>query len=95
MKINPLRVRENPTKEHGIEEILALSKDRLTFTQNTSQAVLNANVTLIAVGTPSKGNGEADTRYVEIAAQEVAEDLLPGCSYVMVVKSTVPIGTNR
>ncbi|MGB4326992.1 MAG: UDP-glucose/GDP-mannose dehydrogenase family protein [Bacillota bacterium] len=95
VKINLLRAGKSPIKEHGMEELLALSRDRLTFTQDTSQAVPNADLILIAVGTPSKGNGEADTRYVEIAAQEVAEAFLPGRPYVVVVKSTVPIGTNR
>ena len=55
VKINLLRAGKSPIKEHGMEELLALSRDRLTFTQDTSQAVPNADLILIAVGTPSKG----------------------------------------
>ncbi len=94
-KIDLLRAGKSPIREHGLDELLALSKQRLVFTQDTATAVAKANVILIAVGTPSKINGEADTQYVEAAAGEVAESLLPGHSYVIVVKSTVPIGTNR
>jgi len=67
----------------------------MRFTDDTADAVRDADVILIAVGTPPKENGEADTRYVEEAAREVAEGLEPGRTYTLVVKSTVPIGSNR
>ena len=47
------------------------------------------------MGTPPKKNGEADTQHVEQAAREVAQVCLPGRHYTLVVKSTVPIGTNQ
>lgn len=94
-KTDLLRAGRSPIREHGMEELLELSKGHIVFTQDTSKAVAEADVILIAVGTPSKDNGEADTQYVEAAAEEVAQSLLPGRSYVIVVKSTVPIGTNR
>jgi UDPglucose 6-dehydrogenase len=94
-KIDKLRVGKSPIREHGLDELLALSTERLVFTQHIDEAVPKSNVILIAVGTPSKSNGEADTQYVEAAAQEVAESLLPGRKYAIVVKSTVPIGSNR
>ena len=59
------------------------------------EVVPEAELILIAVGTPPKKNGEADTRHVEQAAKEVAQVCLPDRHYTLVVKSTVPIGTNR
>jgi len=94
-KIKLLRSGKSPIREQGIEALLALAQDRLFFTHSTAEAVAEAHVILIAVGTPSKANGEADTQFVEAAAREVAASLLPGRNYILVVKSTVPVGTNR
>lgn len=94
-KISLLRSGRSPIREYGIEKLLALSREHLVFVEKASEVVSRADVILIAVGTPSKNNGEADTQYVEEAAQEVAECLLAGRKYAVVVKSTVPIGSNR
>ena len=61
----------------------------------SAEVVPEAELILIAVGTPPKKNGEADTRHVEQAAREVAQVCLPNRHYTLVVKSTVPIGTNQ
>ncbi|MDI3328513.1 MAG: UDP-glucose/GDP-mannose dehydrogenase family protein [Alicyclobacillaceae bacterium] len=94
-KLKRLRAGKSPIHEAGVQELLASLGERLAFTGRLSEAVGQADVILIAVGTPSKQNGEADTRYVEAAAREVAEGLLPGRAYCLVIKSTVPIGANR
>ena len=93
-KIELLEALESPIHERGLEEMMRSSRHRLTFTTNTEAGVADADVILIAVGTPAMANGAADTQYVEAAAREVASGLLAGRSYVLVVKSTVPIGTN-
>ena len=49
----------------------------------------------IAVGTPTKANGDADLQYVDAAAKEVAERIQPGAELVLVNKSTVPIGSAK
>src|SRR5690606_17535176 len=95
VKLQLLNQGKSPIHEQGLDELLALVQDRMRFTADTADAVRDADVILIAVGTPSKENGEADTRYVEDAAREVAEGLVSGRTYTIVVKSTVPIGTNR
>jgi UDPglucose 6-dehydrogenase len=94
-KIQALRRGKGPIHEPGLEQLLHLARNRITFTSDTRTAVAQADVILIAVGTPSRENGRADTQYVEAAAGEVASGLLPGRSYTIIVKSTVPIGTNR
>lgn len=84
-----------PIHEQGLDDLLTQVHGRMKFMTDTSDAVRGADVIMIAVGTPAKQSGEADTRYVEEAAREVAEGLRPGRSYTLVVKSTVPVGTNR
>src|SRR5690606_37622706 len=48
---------------------------------------------MIAVGTPSKQNGDADLSYVDAAATELADKVQPGARLVVVNKSTVPVGS--
>ncbi len=86
---------KSPIHEPGLEELLKLARGNLTFSSDTEKAVAEAEVIMIAVGTPSRPTGQADNRYVEEAAREVAKGLQPGRSYFLVIKSTVPIGTNR
>ncbi|MFS8524834.1 MAG: UDP-glucose/GDP-mannose dehydrogenase family protein, partial [Limnochordales bacterium] len=95
VKLELLNQGKSPIHEQGLDELLARVRDRMRFTADTADAVGDADVILIAVGTPPKENGEADTRYVEDAVREVAEGLVSGRTYTIVVKSTVPIGTNR
>lgn len=85
-----------PIYEPGLEELVArnTSSGRLNFTNNLAEAVRNADVVFIAVGTPSRrGDGYADLTYVYEAAREIAHNLN---GYTVVVnKSTVPVGTAR
>lgn len=94
-KIQLLEKAISPIHEEGLDELLAELHGKIHFTADTSAAVRDAEIILIAVGTPSKDNGEADTTYVEDAAREVAQGLRSGSTYTVVVKSTVPIGSNR
>lgn len=80
-----------PILEPGLAEMMGM----LRFTSDPHEAIPDAEVIMIAVGTPSREDGSADTRYVEDAAREVAEAMEDGRSYTVVVKSTVPVGTNR
>ncbi|MBC7294512.1 MAG: UDP-glucose/GDP-mannose dehydrogenase family protein [Thermoleophilia bacterium] len=84
-----------PIHERGLEELMGLAGKNLHFTDRLPTALGDAEVILVAVGTPSKCNGEADTRYVEAAVREVAEGIAPGRVYTLAVKSTVPVGTHR
>lgn len=94
-KLAILNEGKSPVHEQGLDELLSQVRHRMRFADNTEDAVRDADVIMIAVGTPAKDNGEADTSYVEEAAREVAEGLAAGRTYTLVVKSTVPIGTNR
>jgi UDPglucose 6-dehydrogenase len=61
-------------------------------------AVRDAEVVFLAVGTPSRPDGTVDMSYLEQAGKEVCDALAEGNTDYMVtiiVKSTVPAGTNR
>lgn len=94
-KIDLLKKGKSPIHERGLEELLHTAKDRLKFISSWDEFNPASNLVMIAVGTPAKVNGEADTYYVEEAARGFAERLQDGEQYTVVVKSTVPIGTNR
>ena len=94
-KLSLLQDGKSPIHEPGIQSLLEEVQHTIRFTPSVAEVVPEAELVLIAVGTPPKKNGEADTRHVEQAAREVAEVCLPDRHYTLVVKSTVPIGTNR
>ena len=95
-KIAKLRKGDIPIYEPGLDKLVVdnVRAGRLNFGTNLSEAVANAEVVFIAVGTPTRrGDGHADLSYVHSAAAEIAGAL---CGYtVVVIKSTVPVGTGR
>ncbi len=80
----------SPIVEPGLEELLAARADLLSFGTPPS-GLRDADIVIIAVGTPSAPNGAADLRYVRDAIALVAAEAKPGTTAVM--KSTVPPGT--
>lgn len=94
-KVQLLRDGHSPIHEVQLEELLQASGEHLRFTTDLSEGLPGADVVIIAVGTPPKPNGEADTRSVEAVAREIAHTLTEGQRLVVVVKSTVPIGSNQ
>ena len=94
-KLDLLHEGKSPIHEPGIQNLLDEVWHTIRFTPSVAEVVPEAELILIAVGTPPKQNGEADTRHVEQAAREVAQVCLPDRHYTLVVKSTVPIGTNQ
>ena len=94
-KLSLLQESKSPIHEPGIQSLLDDVGRTIHFTPTVDEVVPEAELIMIAVGTPPKINGEADTRHVEEAAREVAEVCLPNRHYTLIIKSTVPIGTNR
>jgi len=95
-KVEMLRRGESPIYEPGLDALIAknVAAGRLTFTTDLAAAVRGADTVFIAVGTPTRrGDGHADLTYVYAAAREIAAAL--SGDTVVVVKSTVPVGTNR
>jgi UDPglucose 6-dehydrogenase len=94
-KISRLLAGEMPIYEPGLEQLVTKNTQsgRLRFTTDLKQAVEQALVVFLAVGTPPKSDGSPDLSFVEAAARSVA-DHMNGYK-VIVTKSTVPIGTGE
>lgn len=92
-KIAMLQSGELPFYEDDMEKALqnALHSGSLSFTANLKDAVDNCNVLFVTVGTPSAKDGSADLSYIESVCSEIGL-LLPSYK-VIVLKSTVPVGT--
>jgi UDPglucose 6-dehydrogenase len=78
--------------EDGLGELLNASGVHF---QADIPRLAGRGVVVIAVGTPTKHNGDADLQYVDAAAKEVAERIEAGAQLAVVNKSTVPIGSAR
>ena len=89
-RIEQLRAGEVPIYEPGLEELLQHNAERLTFTLDVAEAVQDADFLYVAVGTPPTYSGDADLSAVWTVVDELGG--LKGRA-VMVMKSTVPVGT--
>lgn len=94
-KIEKLRRGEIPIYEPGLTELVQHNTraGRLTFTTNAANVVPEADCVFIAVGTPQSESGAADLT----GLWKVVDSLAPLLSNrtIVVIKSTVPVGTNR
>ena len=94
-KIELLKQGKSPIYEPGLEDLLKknMKDGRLRFSTNLKEGVASGLVVFIAVGTPSGEDGSADLSAVEHVAKEISQ-CMEGYK-VVVVKSTVPVGTCR
>jgi UDPglucose 6-dehydrogenase len=92
-KIEALVRGEVPIYEPGLDGILRrnMREGRLRFSTGTAEAIRKADVVFIAVGTPGLPDGSADLRGVFAVAKIIADHLTRPA--VVVIKSTVPVGT--
>ncbi|NLW79545.1 MAG: UDP-glucose/GDP-mannose dehydrogenase family protein [Ruminococcaceae bacterium] len=81
-----------PLYEPGLEEMMAAHAERLNYTTDHRAAYRDAAAIFVAVGTPDQPDGSANLKYVFTAVKQIAECVQQDC--VVVVKSTVPVGTN-
>ncbi|MBN1247847.1 MAG: UDP-glucose/GDP-mannose dehydrogenase family protein [Anaerolineae bacterium] len=82
-----------PIFEPGLEELVRrnVRANRLKYTTSYEEALADADFAFIAVGTPSDVDGQADLRYVRMAAESIADVM---DHYMIIInKSTVPVGT--
>lgn len=93
-KISHLQQGQVPIFEPGLAELMQknVQAGRLAFTASMEEGMQQADVLYIAVGTPEREDGSADLRAVKAVAKEIAE--LAVRDALVVVKSTVPVGTN-
>ena len=93
-KIERLKKGEITLFEDGLEELLKknLERGNISFTNSMKEGIADADIVLIAVGTPPHPvTKEADMKYVHAAATELAQHL--DKYTVIATKSTVPVGT--
>jgi UDPglucose 6-dehydrogenase len=93
MAVEKLRSGISPIYEPGIEELVRRNSKtgRLRFTCEMAEGLDGADACFIAVGTPSGVDGGTELKYVYGAAEEIGSLLERDC--IVVVKSTVPVGT--
>ena len=92
-KINMLKSGKAPILENGLEELMKKNKEKLIYTNNSKLAYKNADIIFIGVGTPEKKDGGANLKYVYEVSNDIAENIEKDT--IVVIKSTVPIGTNK
>lgn len=93
-KVTMMKKGISPIYEPGLDELLKRNYEegRLDFTTDYKNAYKDANIVFIGVGTPEREDGSANLDYVFKVCEQIAESLENNC--LVVVKSTVPIGTN-
>ena len=93
-KINKMKSGISPIYEQDLEELMQKNykEGRLDYTTDYKKAYKDADFIFIGVGTPERKDGSANLDYVFNVAKQIAESIEKDC--IVVVKSTVPIGTN-
>jgi UDPglucose 6-dehydrogenase len=94
-RIAQLRNGQTPIYEPSLDELVKRNVDagRLLFSTDLAAAAAQADVVMLAVGTPMRLGGHADLGYIFAAVEDMAPHLR-GFT-VVVTKSTVPVGTSR
>jgi UDPglucose 6-dehydrogenase len=96
-KIDKLRRGVSPIYEPGLDELIAIARDRggIDFETDLAPAVCESDVIFIAVGTPPLPSGESNLTYLESAARGIGAAMDSSRFRVVVNKSTVPVGSGN
>ncbi|WHX40381.1 UDP-glucose/GDP-mannose dehydrogenase family protein [Mesobacillus sp. AQ2] len=93
-KVKLMKSGMSPIYETGLEEMMQknYSAGRIDYSTDYNSAYKDADVIFIGVGTPEQPDGSANLAYIATVARQIAESVEKDC--LVVVKSTVPVGTN-
>lgn len=93
-KVNLMKSGITPIYEAGLEELMKknYALGRIDYTTDYQAAYKDADAIFIGVGTPEQPDGSANLSYIATVARQIAESVEKDC--LVVVKSTVPVGTN-
>ncbi|MEH6992827.1 UDP-glucose/GDP-mannose dehydrogenase family protein [Neobacillus drentensis] len=93
-KVSEMKSGVSPIFEEGLEKLMQKNylAGRIDYTTDYKAAYKNADVIFIGVGTPEQPDGSANLSYIATVARQIAESIEKDC--LVVVKSTVPVGTN-
>lgn len=97
-KVNVLNSGHSPVLEKGLDSLVGkmVAEGRLRATLDSAQALEGSDVSLVAVGTPSRRDGSADLNHVAAALDEIGRFLRRAAKYhSVVIRSTVPPGTTE
>ena len=91
-KIETMKQGKSPIYEQDLEKLMNENKERLTYTTDYRNSYKDADVIIVGVGTPEKADGSANLDYVYTVCKQISSSIEKECA--VVIKSTVPIGTN-
>ena len=93
-KVDLMKDGVSPIYEEHLEELMKKNyeKGRSDYTTNYKDAYKDADIIMIAVGTPERSDGSANLDYIKKVAKQIASSVTKDT--LVVIKSTVPIGTN-
>ncbi len=94
-KIESIKKKKSPLYEAGLDKVLKkLVGKKLFATTNLAEAVKDADVSFICVGTPSAPDGSIDLKYIKSASAAIGQALSSKKKFhTVIVKSTVIPGT--
>ncbi len=93
-KIELMKKGISPIYEKDLEELMRknYAAGRINYTTDYKTAYKDADAIFIGVGTPEQPDGSANLSFIATVARQIAETIVRDC--LVVVKSTVPVGTN-
>ncbi|CEH35577.1 UDP-glucose dehydrogenase family protein [Romboutsia lituseburensis] len=94
-KVELMKSGKSPIYEADLEELMKknYSIGRIDYTVDYQSAYKDAEIIMIAVGTPERKDGSANLDYIKKVAKQIASSITKDT--LVVIKSTVPIGTNQ
>lgn len=97
-KVDLINKAKSPIVEPGLAELMeeAVSAGLLSATPDAARAVMETDLSLVCVGTPSQPNGNLDLKYLEKVCEEIGEVLkTKDRRHIVVIRSTMLPGTIR
>jgi GDP-mannose 6-dehydrogenase len=97
-KVDLINSGKTPIIEEHIAELVenAAQAGKLRATKNTSEAIMNSELSFICVGTPSQQNGDLDLKYINRVCERIGRALkLKSDRHIVVIRSTILPGTMR
>ncbi|NDI34875.1 UDP-glucose dehydrogenase family protein [Chengkuizengella sediminis] len=93
-KVDLMKSGVSPIYETGLQELMQsnYAEGRIDYTTDYKSAYKDSDAIFIGVGTPEQSDGSANLSYIATVARQIAETIEKDC--LVVVKSTVPVGTN-
>jgi GDP-mannose 6-dehydrogenase len=95
LKVAAVSAGQSPVLEPGLQSLVAqgVASGNLHATARPDEALENADVSLLCVGTPSSASGESNLGYIYRVVEDISESLRTQEFHTVVIRSTVPPGT--